>query len=93
MKKLHAGRVKTRFCNTIGILDSALKKANASPHADRKFLTESSLLAAAALWERFIHELFVTYVNKDSGLAEADRRRPGRDADRQLEDGDRDQRW
>jgi hypothetical protein len=33
--------------------------------ADRKFLVDASLLTAAVMWEGFLHELFVVYINRE----------------------------
>lgn len=35
--------------------------------ADRSTLTEHSLLAAAVIWEGFVSDMFVAYINRDAG--------------------------
>ena len=36
--------------------------------ADQSTLTEHSLLAAAVMWEGFVSDMFVAYINRDNPL-------------------------
>jgi hypothetical protein len=68
MKKIKLDRVLSRFQSGLDGIDSTLKGAEGAPPAERKFLAESSLLAAASRWEGFVHELFVAHINHDSSV-------------------------
>lgn len=65
MNKLKAQPVRDRFDGSISRLEGMLGRVAGLTADDRKFLVESSLLSASVLWEAFVHDLFVVYINLD----------------------------
>ena len=66
MKKVDVGKVGSRFDDDIADLEQMLTSAWKIDPAPRKLLVEASLMFAAVRWERFVHELFVAHINRDS---------------------------
>jgi hypothetical protein len=68
MRKMSPIDVKSDFKNSLTDLSNFYSTTNTALTLDsqRSFLVENSLLAAAVLWEGFVSDLLVAYINRDS---------------------------
>lgn len=66
MRKRDIPRIKEGFSKAIDAIVDVLTRSKTLPNKVRNLLTESSFLAAAVMWEGFVHELFVAHINHDS---------------------------
>lgn len=68
MRKINPTDVKRDFGSSLATLGNFFSTTNAALVLDsqRTFLAENSLLAAAVLWEGFISDLLVAYINRDA---------------------------
>lgn len=68
MRKMNPAGVKNDFITSLTELDTFYTTTSAvlTLASQRTFLTENSMLAAAVLWEGFISDLLVAYINRDS---------------------------
>jgi hypothetical protein len=73
MRKINAANVRSRFQASILEIEAALVdvRARQATRATQKLLAESSLLSAMVLWESFVSDLVVAYVNNDTSGFEA----------------------
>jgi hypothetical protein len=72
MRKANPESVRDDFLSAIDDICSTFEQVEASTLATsgKKLVAEHSLLAAAILWEGFVSDLIVAYINRDSsGLA------------------------
>lgn len=68
MRKMNVADVKKDFLDSLLSLENLYITTSVALTLDsqRSFLVENSLLAAAVLWEGFISDLLVAYINRDS---------------------------
>ncbi len=68
MRKINPVEVRQDFDSGLADLIAFYMTVNASLtlDKDRSFLAENTVLTAATLWESFINDLFVAYINRDS---------------------------
>lgn len=68
MRKINPGDVRADFAS--GLADLATFYATAwvaiTGDRDRTYLAESTILSAAVLWESYVSDLFLAYINRDS---------------------------
>lgn len=68
MRKINPINVRQDFDSSIADLIAfyATVKSGLTLDKDQSFLAENTVLTAATLWESFINDLFVAYINRDS---------------------------
>lgn len=68
MRKINPDAVKADFAKGLQELSAfhAAAVEALAGEAHRSFLAESTLLSAAVRWERYLSDLFVAYINRDS---------------------------
>jgi hypothetical protein len=68
MRKIKPEDVRTDFASGMADIRGFYEAARAAiaGDRDRTFLVESTLLSAAVLWEGFVSDLFLAYINRDS---------------------------
>ncbi|MCA3223205.1 MAG: hypothetical protein ING41_12580 [Burkholderiales bacterium] len=73
MRKISPNDVKSDFIDQLAALEGFYHTGfgKFSTDRDRSTLTEQSLLAAAVLWEGFVSEMFIAYINRDAARFKA----------------------
>lgn len=68
VRKIDPQGVKSNFVAALDKISESLTKVKSSslPDATKKMVAESSLLSATVLWEGFVTDLFVAYINRDA---------------------------
>lgn len=68
MRKIDPTSVKDDFVAALDDISNSLVEVKTAKlsGATNKLVAESSLLSASVLWERFVSDLFVAYINRDS---------------------------
>ncbi|MEE9906719.1 hypothetical protein LWV33_03290 [Brucella intermedia] len=68
MRKINPNEVRADFDNGLAELITFYQSAKTTLKGDKDqtILAESTILSAATLWEGFINDLFVAYINRDS---------------------------
>jgi hypothetical protein len=68
MRKINPVDVRQDFNNSLVDLLAfyATVKSSLTLDKDQSFLAENTVLTAATLWEGFVNDLFVAYINRDS---------------------------
>lgn len=68
MRKIKPEDVRQDFDDSLAELVAfyTTVKSNLALGKDKSFLAENTVLTAATLWESFVNDLFVAYINRDS---------------------------
>lgn len=68
MRKMNSADIKNDFTQSLAALNSFYSTTSAALTLESQitFLTENTLMAAAVLWEGFISDLLIAYINRDS---------------------------
>lgn len=70
MRKVNVQGVKDDFINSLDEVEEFFLRASPmmGSESDKSFLAKSAFLSAAVLWEGFVSDLFVAYINRDSSM-------------------------
>jgi hypothetical protein len=68
MRKINPLDVKTSFASLIAEVDDFYKTVDrlVTAKKDKSLLVEGTFLSCAVLWEGFLSDLFIAYINRDS---------------------------
>jgi hypothetical protein len=68
MRKINPADVRADFASGLANVAAfyATAQAAITGDRDRTFLVESTFLSAAVLWEGYVSDLFLAYINRDS---------------------------